>query len=1319
MRVLKPLLLLVLAVAALLVALVIAAPYIAGSDRVRARLAAEITAVTGKPVTFAGPVDLHLFPALEVSARDVRVANPPGYSQPWLALVGEMSARIAWRPLLRRELAIRDVIVNGLQLALEEGPRGPNWTLPPVEGSDAAGLPTLPDAINLRDATISYRAGTAEPVEVKIETARVDPGGGTGPLSVTLAARFRGERIALDARSGPLDHLLMGKHVALNGQLDLGAMRLTLDGRLTEPLEGRGLDAALVLESPSLSTLSALVGGALPPSAPLRLSVALREGSDGRVALDDLRLSLGASRVEGRLAWQAEGERPRLDVTLRSPGFDLADLLGPDAAPSTTDTSTATLIALPETLPDTPLPFALLRAFDATVALSLDSLRAGGQQIKGLAVDAALDRGRLTVSRLAGTLGEGSVEGRATVDATASPPQLEASLQLSGLDVGALLAQPDVASVGTAHTRLTLKTAGASPRALAAALEAEAVATGIDLRLGAGALPLTLSRASLVFAGAGKPVDLAATGSSRGETLQLTGKLDPLARYGSGQPYAGTAQLKVGRSQASLALAQDPATPGLRLRFDAAGPSLIDLTALAGAPLPLGPYRLAGIARLTPDQVAFSDIAIELPGTKLAADGTLALQGARPSLTLALRGAALDLDALTGALNAPGTQARSRAPVAVLPAFDATPIDPAPLSAMDLALDLDVKALRLAGQSFRTTALALRLKDGTATLAKLTSDFAGAPLSASGRLAAGRDGFDASLIFAGRDLDLGPIAAQFDRLRAVPASRLVVDGKLDTRGRSVRDLVLAATGVATLHGLAVTLGDPRDGIPDIAVDMPRLALTAQGRGQPLLIEGDGTIAGDAASLRGRILSLDDALASRSVPLELALETKGSRIALKGDTPDPAAPLDLTVAVDARGRLLRDFAALGGLDLTPAGPYAAAATLRLTPDRLAARDLAVQVGESRVGGTADLAVSGDRPRLTASLTAPRLRLEDFDHAAAEAGKATPPKTPVLPRARARLLPSDPFPLALLREVDGEVTLRAGSIEGYGVATRDAVFAGTISNGVLTLTDLSGTMEGGRLALRGTVDGRGNTAVVDLAVDSKGVDLGALLGILAQDEGIPTMLKMPVDSTVRLVGAGVNAQGLAATLKGSLRVVGQQGYVRQGGFTFIEGGLLRKLAPWDNRDRTAINCFVGDFTLDRGVATTKALLLDTEYMSVAGTGTIDLGREQANMVLTPRPKEIRLLDLAVPVSVTGPLASPTITPTATGTARRLITTLGVFVNPLVLIVPVIEGVTADRNPCEAAVEKPVAAPPASTAPVPPPQPGGILGGVGRNLNRVFGD
>lgn len=1314
MRVLKPLAFLFLAIVVLAAALLAAAPHVAGSARVRLLLAQELTAITGKPVSFAGPVDLRLFPRLEVSARDVRIANPPGYSQPHLALVGEISARIAARPLLRRQLVLRDVEIAGLQLALEEGPKGPNWTLPAGEG-EAGGLPPLPGEIRLRDATISYRAGTAEPVEVKVDAARVDPGGGTGPLLATLAARFQGQRIALDTRLNPLADLVAGKPLALRGTLDLGPSSLRFEGGMAEPLRGRGLDMVLAFDGPGLAALSPLVGGALPPSEPVSFAAALRERPDGGFEMGGLRLGFGDSVIEGGVAFRFDGPRPRLDVTLRSAAFDLVDLLGrAPPAPDAPAPDAATLIALPDTLPDGPLPFALLRALDATLRLSADSFRAGGQTITALDLDAGLENGRLAVNRLAGTLGDGSIDGRAAIDATVSPPVIDGAAQLSGLDIGGLLGQADITTIGMARARVTFKTTGASPRALATALEAEGEATGIDLRLGPAALPLTLTRASLRFAGAGKPIEIAAAGSSRGEALQLTGRLDPLAAYGGGKPYAGTAQLRVGRSQASLALSQADAVDGLRLRFDANGPTLIDLTALAGLPLPLGPYRLAGTAQLTARRIALSDLAVDLPGTRLAASGGVEMTGARPVFTFELRGDTLDLDRLTAALGAPGTQARNRAPVA-LPGLDATPLDPDLLRGADLALDLDVKAMRLAGQAFGPTVAALRVADGTATLTRLTSDLAGAPLSATARLAGGAQGFDATLSFAGRDLGLAALLAGVDRVQAAPSARLVVEGDLSARGRSIRDLALGATGNAVVRGFAVTLGDPRDIISDVAIDLPRFTLTAQGRGQPLLIQGDGAIAGAPATLRGKILALDDAQAARSVPVELTLETQGSRVALRGATPDPAAPLDLTLALEAQGRLLRDLAALGGFDLTPSGPYTAAGTIHLTPDDISARDVSLQVGESRISGSAQVAFVGDRPRLTAALTAPRLRLEDFDHAAAQASKAVPGKTPVLPRARARLLPPDRFPLDLLKTFDGDITLRAASIEGYGVHTRDAAFAGKIANGLLTLSDMSGMMEGGRLALRGTIDGRGNTAVVDLAIDSRSVDLGALLGVLAQDEGIPAMLKLPLDSTIRLAGAGTNAQALAATLKGSVRVVANQGYVRQGGFTFIEGGLLRKLAPWENRDRTTINCFVGDFTLDRGVATTRSLLLDTEYMSVGGTGTIDLGREQANMVLTPRPKEIRLLDLAVPVSVTGPLGSPSVTPTPGGTARRLITTLGVFVNPLVLVVPVIEGVTANRNPCEAALEKPAATPGAAA----PAQPGGILGGVGRGLNRVFGD
>ena len=1318
MRILKPLAILLLTLAVLLAVLAIAAPFAADSARARSLLAEELTVLTGKPVTFAGPVGLSLFPRLEVTARDVRIANPPGYSQPHLVLIGGISGRIAWRPLLRRVLDIRDVEITGLQLALEEGPKGPNWLLP-AGGGGATSLPPLPGEVRIRDTTISYRAGMAVPVEVKIETGRVNPGAGTGPLSVTLAVRFKGERIALDARMSPLADLLAGKPLTAQGALDLGATRLRFDGRMAEPLQGRGFDGTLDVAGPSLAALSPLVGGALPHSAPPHFEAALGGRTDGGFEMRNLRLGFGDSLILGSITARIDGPRPRLDIALRSAAFDLADLLGRETPPpSRPQTNAATLIALPETLPDTPLPFALLRALDVSLLLSADSVRAAGQQVTALDLEAGLENGRLAIRRLAGVLGKGSLEGRGAIDATVTPPVLDAALQLAGLDIGGLLHQSDITTLGSARVRLTLKATGASPRALASSLEAEGEATGIDLRLGPTALPLTLTRASLRFAGAEKPVELAATGTSRGEALQLTGRLDSLAAWGSGKPYAGTAQLRVGRSQASLALSQAQAADGLRLRFDASGPSLIDLTALAGAPMPLGPYRLAGAAQITPTRIGLSDIAVELPGTRLAANGGLELKGPRPALTLSLRGDTLDLDRLTGAVNAPGTQPRNRSPAA-LPGFDPTPIDPAPLRAMNLALDLDVKALRLAGQAFGPTVAALRLTDGTAVLTQLTSDLAGAPLSATGRIAAGADGFDATLSFAGRDLDLAPLAAGLTRVRAVPAARLVVEGDLTTKGRSLRDLALGATGTTSLRGLAVTLGDPRDAIPDVAVSLPRIDLKAQGRGQPLLIESDGTIAGEAASLRGKILALDDALAARSVPVELALETRGSRIALRGDTPDPAAPLDLKLTLDAQGRLLRDLAALGGFDLTPSGPYTAAAAIRLTPEQVSAQDLSLQVGESRLGGNGQVAFVAGRPRLSATITAPRLRLQDFHHAAAEAGKATPARTPVLARAQARLLPADPFPMDLLKAFDGEVTLRAASVEGYGVTTRDAAVIGKLAGGVLTLSDLSGTMEGGRLALLGTVDGRGNTALVDMAVDSKGVDLGALLGVLAQDESIPAMLKLPADSTIRLAGSGTNAQALAATLKGTARVVAHQGTVRQGGFTFVEGGLLRKLAPWENRDRTTINCFVGDFVLDRGVATARSLLLDTEYMSVGSTGTIDLGRARVNMVLTPRPKEIRLLDLAVPVSVTGPLAAPSITSTATGTARRLITTLGVFVNPLVLIVPVIEGVTADRNPCEAALEKPAAAPATAPAPAQQQQPGGILGGVGRSLNRVFGD
>jgi hypothetical protein len=58
----------------------------------------------------------------------------------------------------------------------------------------------------------------------------------------------------------------------------------------------------------------------------------------------------------------------------------------------------------------------------------------------------------------------------------------------------------------------------------------------------------------------------------------------------------------------------------------------------------------------------------------------------------------------------------------------------------------------------------------------------------------------------------------------------------------------------------------------------------------------------------------------------------------------------------------------------------------------------------------------------------------------------------------------------------------------------------------------------------------------------------------------------------------------------------------------------------------------------MAQSDAILLDTTRVTVAGVGTVHLGTEQLDLVLTPKPKDAAFISLAHSVRVRGSLSHP---------------------------------------------------------------------------------
>jgi hypothetical protein len=106
---------------------------------------------------------------------------------------------------------------------------------------------------------------------------------------------------------------------------------------------------------------------------------------------------------------------------------------------------------------------------------------------------------------------------------------------------------------------------------------------------------------------------------------------------------------------------------------------------------------------------------------------------------------------------------------------------------------------------------------------------------------------------------------------------------------------------------------------------------------------------------------------------------------------------------------------------------------------------------------------------------------------------------------------------------------------------------------------------------------------------------------------------------------------------------------------------------------IVCAIAEFTIERGVARSQALMFDTERLTLRGAGEVDLANETLRLRLAPRPRNHRLLSLATDLTLTGPLSRPQAFPSPiglVGSAARL------ALKPVRLLTPLV-GAGATRH------------------------------------------
>ncbi|HBZ47150.1 MAG TPA: AsmA family protein [Stenotrophomonas sp.] len=454
---------------------------------------------------------------------------------------------------------------------------------------------------------------------------------------------------------------------------------------------------------------------------------------------------------------------------------------------------------------------------------------------------------------------------------------------------------------------------------------------------------------------------------------------------------------------------------------------------------------------------------------------------------------------------------------------------------------------------------------------------------------------------------------------------------------------------------------------------------------PLLVSGKGRWQGNPFTLAGNTESPLE-LTNSEHPFRIHLDGRaGSTHAIASGTltnPFALRTFDLDFALS--GQDMEDLYPLIGLAIPSTPPYRLKGRLKRNNDVWRYENFTGVAGDSDLGGSAQIDVSGDRPFLKAELVSKRL---DFDDLAGFVG--APPKTGAGESAnaeqkakaaalavKARVLPDTPYDLSKLRAMDADVHWKAQRINSPSLPLDDMDAHLKLDDGLLRLEPLNFGVAGGDIRSTIRMDARKPTIATQLKASIRKVQLGGLF----PDAKLAKQASGGISGEINLSGNGNSIASMLGSSDGAVAVGIGRGHV---------GNLIMELAGLDVAEslkflftgdkQIPLRCAWGDFGVKQGLMTSQQLAFDTTDTLILGEGTVDLKQEKLDLLLRPRPKDISILALRSPLRIGGTFKDPSFRPDfkALGLRGAIALTLGSIAPPAALLATIETGPGEDSN------------------------------------------
>jgi uncharacterized protein involved in outer membrane biogenesis len=325
------------------------------------------------------------------------------------------------------------------------------------------------------------------------------------------------------------------------------------------------------------------------------------------------------------------------------------------------------------------------------------------------------------------------------------------------------------------------------------------------------------------------------------------------------------------------------------------------------------------------------------------------------------------------------------------------------------------------------------------------------------------------------------------------------------------------------------------------------------------------------------------------------------------------------------------------------------------------------------GSLQADMGGAIPDLSGNISTPELNLT----------KLTPATKADNGRLLARpVAASTGSPLAVLRSFNSDVVFTTPRLVASPTMSLENVNTRIkVANGVLTLDPLKMTYQGVPWTGMVSADAASNLRV---ALQAQNVDYQQL----AASFGTKSPVASRGDISFDLSGHGLSAEEFQASANGKIEVTSGAGAVDFNGGNGMGGAMIKALVPVSATEKPKLSCAAVRFNVISGMLKSNGLLLDSNYATVGGDGTVNLANQNVDMVLRPVPKgatTVTSLTSATPIRVRGTLSNLSYVPEADAILQKAVG--GIF-SPGQKIstgVPMVSA-NAAGNPCVAALNNP---------------------------------